>query len=353
MRAAWMVIVGLVALGGCAADAGAGEAESGEDEAEATEDALSAAAIASYEAVAPPELRVAKAPLAATLGAPIAEGHRLSVIRALVIGGRPARVVVDADTLVTSLVDVSVLEAGSTAQAFDGTPFQRSLAALASGRQALEHLAAGAPRSAPEQFALTIDMCQSRKPWEKRLFDWLVTLSVQLHAPIPIGIAMTGVWAKAHPAELDQLGSWQAQGKLAITWVNHSSTHPLHCKNTSCSQATFLTEPGVDMNEEVFGLERSLLARGLVPSTLFRFPGLVHDRERLQQLSRLSLLPLDADAWIAKDQPIRDGAVVLVHGNGNEPIGITGFLKAVTTGQRARDLASGKSKLVSPLLVAP
>ena len=45
--------------------------------------------------------------------------------------------------------------------------------------------------------------------------------------------------------------------------------------------------------------------------------------------------------------------VVLVHGNGNEPEGIVGFLKQVQTPPRSAALASGKSKLVSPLLVSP
>jgi hypothetical protein len=347
MRCLWLL--GFVALAACATDASADE----DDDVDSGEDALSSAAIASYAAVAPPELRVATGPIAVKLGAPIAEGHRLSVIRTLTINGAPAKVVVDADRLQTSLVETAALEAGSAKNAFADAPFEKSLASLSAGTKALSHLGPEAPRVAAEQFALTIDMCQSHKPWEKRLFDWIVSLSNQVHAPIPIGIAMTGVWAKAHTAELDQLNAWEAQGKLAITWVNHSSTHPLHCKNASCSQATFLTEPGTDMNEEVFGLERSLLARGMMPSTLFRFPGLVHDQERLKELARLSLMPLDADAWIAKGEPIKDGAVVLVHGNGNEPLGITGFLKQVTTGARATNLTNGKSKIVAPLLVSP
>lgn len=355
MRASSVLLLGLGLLGvaACAADAGGTD-----EDADSTDDALSSAAVASYDAVVPPETRITHGAIAVKLGAPIADGHRLSVIRSLVIDGKAARVVVDADTMLTSLVETPALEAGSAKAAFADTAYQKSLAATlkaAARNDALSHFGADAlsAETAPEQFALTVDMCQSHKPWEKRLFDWVVALSDELHAPIPIGIAMTGVWAKAHSAELDQLNAWEAQGKLTITWVNHSSTHPLFCKNTSCSQATFLTEPSVDMNEEVFGLERSLLARGMMTSPLFRFPGLVHDQKRLTELQRLSLLPLDADAWIAKGEKIKNGAVVLVHGNGNEPEGITGFLKVVTTGQRASDLRSGKSKIVAPINVAP
>ena len=71
----------------------------------------------------------------------------------------------------------------------------------------------------------------------------------------------------------------------------------------------------------------------------------------MKQLAGYSLMAIDGDAWIAKGQPIKPRAVVLVHGNGNEPEGITGFLKQA--GNRSRDLASGKSALVDPLLIAP
>src|SRR5262249_55041974 len=136
--------------------------------------------------------------------------------------------------------------------------------------------------------------------------------------PIPLGIAMSGGWAKNHGTEFDKILDFQKRGKIAITWMNHSLTHPLHCLDSACINGLFLDAPDVDFDEEVLGLERILLARSLVPSVIFRFPGLVHDEDRLKQLTKFSLLPLDADAWIAKGEPIKSHAVVLVHGNGNE-----------------------------------
>ncbi|MCW5816866.1 MAG: hypothetical protein KIT84_38070 [Labilithrix sp.] len=342
-----MLLVSLVAA--CAVEDGA------DDEADVAgeEEALASHAIAGYAAVAPAEERVATKAIAARLGPAIAAGTKLAVIRTMTFEGKGARVVVNADTQVTSLVDAAALAAGSRGADVDGTAYARSLAELRSSGKALRSLDADAPRVADESFTLTIDMCQSRKPWEKRLFDWAVALSGKLGKPVPIGIAMTGGWAKNHSAELDQILAWERGGKLAITWINHSSTHPLHCLNESCSRANFLTDPRVDFDEEVLGLERTLLARGIVPAVLFRFPGLVHDANRLRQLNRLSLMPLDADGWIAKGEPIKDRAVVLVHGNGNEPQGITGFLDQVQRPARAATLTSGKSALVSPLLAAP
>ncbi len=34
------------------------------------------------------------------------------------------------------------------------------------------------------------------------------------------------------------------------------------------------------------------------------------------------LIPLGADAWIAKNEAVKEGSIVLIHGNKNEPEGI-------------------------------
>lgn len=364
----WSLFVGIgLAMGalavapGCAAlgaDDGDGDAEHDpEAEGVASEDALTTREITAYAAVAPPEHRVATATLTARVGATVAAGRKIAVIRTATYQGEAARLVVDEESFATALVPAAALTQASRAAApadrVQDTPYVKSLAELARGGS-LDRIDADAPNlGADEPFALTIDMCQSRKPWEKRLFDWAVALSGKLHAAVPVGIAMTGVWAKAHPAELEQLLTWEKTGKLAITWINHSSTHPLHCLDSSCRRAQFLTASSVDFDEEVLGEERVILARGMAPSTIFRFPGLVHDANRLRQLARLSLMPIDGDAWIAKGQPIHPRAVVLVHGNGNEPEGIVGFLRQVETPARSAALRSGKSALVPASFIAP
>ncbi|CAN5912460.1 hypothetical protein BH11MYX4_BH11MYX4_48650 [soil metagenome] len=367
MRASWW-LAGLVtmlgaaiAMPGCAADPGAGDEADGElagGEADSSEDALTTQALTAYAPIAPPEHRVTTAAVSARVGAPLVAGRKVALIRSATFQGESTRLVIDEESFATSLVPAAALERASrqaaSADRIAETPWSKSFAEFARRGAALEHLSAEADGlGADEPFALTVDMCQSRRPWERRLFDWAVGLSERIGQPVPVGIAMTGVWAKAHPAELDQLMTWERSGKLAITWINHSSTHPLHCLDASCRKAEFLTSASVDFEEEVLGEERAILARGMAPSALFRFPGLVHDAKRLGQLSRLSMMALDADGWIAKGQPIKRGAVVLVHGNGNEPEGIVGFLKQVQAPARAAALGSGKSKLVSPLLAAP
>jgi hypothetical protein len=68
-----------------------------------------------------------------------------------------------------------------------------------------------------------------------------------------------------------------------------------------------------------------------VPTVYYRFPGLIHDRIRLQEILDLDLFPIDCESWLALigkqkpepfASPVRDGGIILVHGNGNEPQGI-------------------------------
>lgn len=354
-------VLALSAFGwGCAAPSDSGDDANDaehQDEEGTSEDAISSLAIADYEVIAP-EARITTAAIAAKLGPRVEAGRTVFAIRTLSLQNERVRLVVDGSTLVTSLVPEGALAtsaraATATDRASD-SPYAKSLASLAASGSSLDRLASSSPNlGAEEPFALTIDMCQSRKPWDRKLFEWAVTLSDQLRKPVPLGIAMTGLWAKAHPAELDELLGWERSGKITITWINHSSTHPLHCQNASCSKAQFLTAPSVDFDEEVLGEERTVIARGMIPSVIFRFPGLIHDATRLRQLNRLSMLPIDANGWIAKGQPIAPRAVVLVHGNGNEPEGITGFLRQVGTPARSAALRSGKSALVPPTFIAP
>ena len=41
-----------------------------------------------------------------------------------------------------------------------------------------------------------------------------------------------------------------------------------------------------------------------------------------EQLDGLGLIPLGSDAWLAKNEWPREGSIVLVHANGNEPLGV-------------------------------
>ena len=65
-----------------------------------------------------------------------------------------------------------------------------------------------------------------------------------------------------------------------------------------------------------------MLSAGLEPSVFFRFPGLVSRPDVFEKVVALGLVPLGSDAWLAKSrQPPAEGSIVLVHANGNEPLG--------------------------------
>jgi len=88
-----------------------------------------------------------------------------------------------------------------------------------------------------------------------------------------------------------------------------------------------MLEPGTRLDEEILNTEAALLERGLAPSVFFRFPGLVSEEKLVRDVSAYGLIIVGSDAWLGKGQWPRNGSIVLVHANGNEPIGVRRFLR--------------------------
>lgn len=273
-------------------------------------------------------------------------GDRLLLVRQLELDGTASHIAFDVDRLRVGILAASAVAQKTrpaTATELAGAAY---VSALAAQRDATySTLRDGEAEPGHVRFALTIDMCQSGRLWERGLFDWLVSLAEERGEPTPVGIAMTGLWASWHPRELAQLLAWQAAGKLDITWINHSYRHEL--SKDAAGAYHFLTDPRVDFRSDVLDLERLLLGQGVLFSPLFRFPGLTHDRARRAELNDLSLVAIDADGWIAKGEPIADGAVVLLHGNGNERVGVDRFFDQVE--ERGEETL----ELVAPTEVMP
>jgi hypothetical protein len=74
--------------------------------------------------------------------------------------------------------------------------------------------------------------------------------------------------------------------------------------------------------DDVLLLERMLLEKGQLPSVFFRFPALNSQKEDVLLLRDLGLIPVASDSWLAKGQKARSHSIILVHGNGNEHVGI-------------------------------
>jgi hypothetical protein len=188
---------------------------------------------------------------------------------------------------------------------------------------------------------LTVDLCPSRRPFEKGLFESLAAIATTKGEPVPVAICISGTWLSAHREEIAWLKEQERQGLLAITWVNHSLTH--FYDSALPLTKNFLLADGTDQRREILENEVRMLEAGLTPSLFFRSPGLVADERLVKLLHELSLIPLGADAWLAKGKEPKAGSIILVHGNGNEPQGIVKLMKP---------LQGPKSPLFLPLAEA-
>jgi hypothetical protein len=179
---------------------------------------------------------------------------------------------------------------------------------------------------------LTVDMCPSKKEFDKAFFEKLISLSTPDH-PFEVGISMSGIWLLGHPEEFAWLCQQAHCGHLNITWINHTFSH-LYYPDVGLSANFMRFHPfplpetekqsfiQTRLQEEILLTERLLLEHGQLPSMFFRFPGLIADLGLAHHLAILGLIPIGTDAWLAKGEIPEEGSIILVHGNGNESPGI-------------------------------
>jgi len=223
---------------------------------------------------------------------------------------------------------VSLSTAGADA-ALAATPFLRALKRYSAPPYPLQNGGAARAGARVAGEFLTVDLCPSRRPFERELFQTLEAAGEG--APVPVAVAISGVWLTKHPEEFAYLKRESAAGRLAITWMNHSLHHSY--EPLAPLARNFLLTPGTDFPAEVLELEQLLLSRGVVPSPFFRFPGLVSDAATVERLREFSLIPIGSDAWLAKGESPRRGSFILVHGNGNEPRGVQLLLPMLKSGE--------------------
>jgi hypothetical protein len=160
---------------------------------------------------------------------------------------------------------------------------------------------------------LTIDLCakpkNKSKKFEMKFFEWLTEF--QPH----IAIAISAKWINEEKENFAKLLNWKQQGLLKIIWINHSVSHPIN-------NGKFLTEGNISLKDEILQTEQMLLEHNQIPSVFFRFPGLISNQNLIKELAEFSLISISANAWLAKGEHITHSSIILVHGNGNEPLGI-------------------------------
>lgn len=213
---------------------------------------------------------------------------------------------------------------------FKNTPYIKSLEAAAAKDMQLQD--AGIDHAIPKEkgITLTIDLCPSHKPLDRIIFQSVFHEFNKIEQPAPIAVSVSGKWMMKHQDDLNWLKSLVEKKELNITWVNHSYSHEV---NSLPLAENFLLAPGTNLDTEVLENEKLMLKNGLTPSAFFRFPGLVSDKSVVEKIEAYGVIPIGSDAWLAKGQQANQGSIVLIHGNGNEEIGVKDFLQLLKAKQ--------------------
>lgn len=248
--------------------------------------------------------------------------------REFYLDGGKTYLALNPETFETSIVKAGKtekwMEEGPESAAVMGTPFIKALSRYTSPPVSLQNH--GIRRSEQEAggFFLSVDLCPSKKALDRDLFTSVGSLKGPGDRPQHLNIAVSGGWILKHRDEFEWLLKEEKAGNISVTWINHSYSHPYDSK--APVGENFLLSPGVDFEKEVLLNEVLLLENGVLPSPFFRFPGLVQDEGLVNKLKTLSLIPVGANAWLAKGETPEDGSIILVHGNGNEREGIGAML---------------------------
>ncbi|MBI5562980.1 MAG: polysaccharide deacetylase [Deltaproteobacteria bacterium] len=207
---------------------------------------------------------------------------------------------------------------------WESTPFIKALYRYAAPAEGLENQGITSAETRVKGVFLTADMCPSKREFDKGFFEKTAALARPGGLPVPVAVMITGRWLEGHGTEFQWLLDEEKSGRLALTWVNHSYTHPY--SRFAGEDENFLLTPGVDFEKEALSTEALLLESGVVPAPFFRYPGLISSAGLQKRLRSLTLIPIGANAWLAKGEAPKDGSIILVHGNGNEPAGIKAVL---------------------------
>jgi hypothetical protein len=252
------------------------------------------------------------------------------ILRKFIKGNQTFYFIVEPQTLETSIINADSLIANPATweiirSRYLATPYIRALKQSEVNNDTL--MDAGLRRFPPTQqgIDLTIDLCPSHRPLDRIVFTDLINEIGRVEKPVPVSVSITGRWMIMHPGDLNWLDSLVKTGKLSIVWINHTYNH--YTKRNVPLKNNFMLTPGIDVNAEVLNTEKALIQKGILPSVFFRFPGLISDQKVFNKVTGFGLIPIGSDAWLAKGQWPENGSVVLIHANGNEPLGVRDFIQ--------------------------
>jgi hypothetical protein len=257
------------------------------------------------------------------------EGNLMVAIRVLKFNDVPSLLIVNPNTLETKVEAIANLQALRVNKNKPGyfsywgllkTRYYQLLNKSTAAPYILENQGITHAANNNTGVILSIDLCPSSKPFEAEFFHKLLEISERSVKPLPLTLSISGLWLLGHPHEFAWILAKEKEHKFAITWANHSFSHVFYSDLPYSENFLLTKESNLDL--EFLLTEQYLLEAGEVPSVFFRFPGLVSNKKLIQEIKKYGLIPLGADAWIAKNQAITPGTIILVHGNGNEPEGI-------------------------------
>ncbi|ATB68543.1 polysaccharide deacetylase family protein [Sulfurospirillum diekertiae] len=238
----------------------------------------------------------------------------LLVSRRFELSGVTFYLTTNTQTLQTKVLPLDTSKLTPLDENFSKTPFAQQLnnATALAAKGGATH----ATTQKDKAIYLTMDLCPSTKKGYES--DFIEQLTKQ-NGKTPIAIAISSAWKDHHEKEFTALVN---NPLLQITWVNHTHTH--FYDSHLPERENFMLHVNTDVKTEILGVEKKLLEEGITPSVFFRFPGLISDEKLMRELRETYfLIPLSANAWIAKNEPIKTGSFILIHGNKNEPLGIT------------------------------
>lgn len=261
--------------------------------------------------------------------------EKLIALRSFVSNNQKYLLLVNPNSLeakieVANKYTLNSLEYSNVLAIFKSTVYVKSLEAASAKDLQLQN--AGIDHAIPNEkgITLTIDLCPSHKGLDRIIFQSVFDEFKKIEQPAPLAISVSGKWMLKHQDDLNWLKSLVDKKELDITWVNHSYNHEV---NSLPLAENFLLAKGTDLDVEVLENEKLMLKNGLTPSVFFRFPGLVSDKTIVQKIEAYGLIPIGSDAWLAKGQQPNAGSIVLIHGNGNEEIGVKDFIRLLKSKQ--------------------
>ena len=233
----------------------------------------------------------------------------------------------------TEIYQVKPMSLPAAREFFNNTPYLKAL--KKAEKQSKNIQDAGIETGIPNESGinLTADLCPSHRPLDRVVFTDIIKQFQYVEKPVPIALSVSGLWMNNHQADLQWLKQLQNEREIYITWINHSYNHRVSAKFPL--KENFLLEPGTNITSEVLETEKDMLKNGLLPSVFFRFPGLISDQQLVYTITGFGLIPIGSDAWLAKGQQPHAGSIVLIHGNGNEPIGVKDFISLLKAESRA------------------